>query len=259
MVAREREAAESQVTPVDTPAAAPASDAHGRIVTSTGSGTAAVTAPGATATTSQGQYDRLGVQPTPDDGTRLGTSMPWDESTRPRRAESGPEVSYTARGAQMGKHLIDVHDMLRDELKQVRSIIDQVKANTLDVGSARSSLNEMTMKQNNWTLGAYCARYCATVTQHHGMEDASVFPHLRSAEQSLAPVLDRLEQEHVVIHDVIESVDRALVELVSDPGDFSGLDEAVNALSDTLLSHLSYEEEQLVEPLARVGFYRGQA
>ncbi len=30
--------------------------------------------------------------------------------------------------------------------------------------------------------------------------------------------------------------------------------EAVDLLTDTLLSHLSYEEHQLVEPLARHGF-----
>ena len=29
-------------------------------------------------------------------------------------------------------------------------------------------------------------------------------------------------------------------------------------LTDTLLSHLSYEEHELVEPLARVGFYENQ-
>ncbi|WP_332460676.1 LLM class flavin-dependent oxidoreductase [Ornithinimicrobium faecis] len=251
LVDAERQSADTQVSPAVTPGAAPESDADGQIVSTT--------EPGGPAPAAQAQYDRLGVHPTPDDGTRLGDSMPWDESTRPRRAKSGPEVTYTARGAQMGKHLIDVHDMLRDELAQVRSIIDQVKASTLDVGSARTSLNEMTMKQNNWTLGAYCSRYCTTVTSHHSLEDTSVFPHLRSAEKELTPVLDRLEQEHIVIHDVIESVDRALVQFVSTPDDFTALDDAVNALSDTLLSHLSYEEDQLVEPLARVGFYRGQA
>lgn len=259
-VAAERSYADDPVSPAVTPGAAPESDAAGRIVSTTQPPDASTgTAPTGTPPAAQGQYDRLGVHPTPDDGSRLGTSMPWDESTRPRRTESGPEVTYTARGAQMGKHLIDVHDMLRDELAQVRSIIEQVKANTLDVGSARSSLNEMTMKQNNWTLGAYCSRYCTTVTSHHNLEDTSVFPHLRSVERQLAPVLDRLEQEHVVIHDVIESVDRALVDFVAHPGDFTGLDDAVNALSDTLLSHLAYEEDQLVEPLARVGFYPGQA
>lgn len=114
------------------------------------------------------------------------------------------------------------------------------------------------MKQNNWTLGAYCMRYCATVTSHHSLEDASVFPHLRTAEKSLGPVLQRLQDEHLVIHDVIEAVDRALVDFVARPQDFSQLDEAVDTLTDTLLSHLSYEEEELVEPLARVGLAPGQ-
>ena len=33
------------------------------------------------------------------------------------------------------------------------------------------------------------------------------------------------------------------------------LTDAVDLLDDVLLSHLSYEERELVEPLARVGFY----
>lgn len=268
LVASERRYADTQVTPAAAPTAAPESNARRRIVTQAPADADPVPEGEGSRLADQGgsgshgaaesQYDRLGVHPTPDDGTRLGATMPWDEGSRPMREESGPEVTYTARGAQMGKHLIDVHDMLREELTQVRSIIEQVKANTLDVGSARSSLNEMTMKQNNWTLGAYCSRYCTTVTQHHSLEDASVFPHLRSADRSLTPVLDRLEQEHVAIHDVIEAVDRALIDFVATPDDFSALDEAVNALSDTLLSHLAYEEDQLVEPLARLGFYPGQ-
>jgi hypothetical protein len=32
------------------------------------------------------------------------------------------------------------------------------------------------------------------------------------------------------------------------------LRDAVDLLTDTLLSHLSYEERELVEPLARLGF-----
>ncbi|HEV7195835.1 MAG TPA: hemerythrin domain-containing protein, partial [Pedococcus sp.] len=106
--------------------------------------------------------------------------------------------------------------------------------------------------------GAYCAQYCRAVAGHHSMEDQAIFPHLRGADTRLSPVIDRLEQEHHVIHGVLESVDAALVHLVEHPGDLSRLDEAVDQLSDTLLSHLSYEENQLVEPLARLGFYAGQ-
>ena len=43
--------------------------------------------------------------------------------------------------------------------------------------------------------------------------------------------------------------------MVRRPGATSpALREAVDLLTDTLLSHLSYEERELVEPLARLGF-----
>ncbi len=126
------------------------------------------------------------------------------------------------------------------------------------VAAARSTINEMTMRQNDWTLGAYCASYCRVVAGHHSMEDQSIFPHLRSADTRLEPVVDRLVEEHHVIHDVLERLDAALVHLVANPGEMSGLDDALDLLSDTLLSHLAYEEQQLVEPLARLGFYPGQ-
>jgi hypothetical protein len=42
------------------------------------------------------------------------------------------------------------------------------------------------------------------------------------------------------------------------PGDYSRLDEAVRTLTDTLISHLAYEDQQIAEPLERIGFYPGQ-
>jgi hypothetical protein len=48
------------------------------------------------------------------------------------------------------------------------------------------------------------------------------------------------------------------VDHLRNPADFTGLQQAVDILTDTLLSHLAYEETQLVEPLARHGFYSGQ-
>lgn len=97
--------------------------------------------------------------------------MPWDGSSRPHRAPSGPEVDYSDQGRRVGQHLIDVHDML---------------------------------------------------------------------------------------HDAIEGVDRALVHHISHREDFDSLQAALDLLTDTLLSHLSYEEFELVEPLARLGFHPGQ-
>jgi hemerythrin-like domain-containing protein len=206
---------------------------------------------------SASEYDRLGVTPTPDDGTRRSAVPPWDESARPRRSASGPEVTYTDTGRQVGQHLVDVHDMLRRELAQLREILTEVRSGALDAGEARSALNEMAMRQNDWALGAFCSRYCRAVAQHHGLEDDAIFPHLARSDEQLEPVIDRLTAEHLVIHDAIENVDRALVHHISHR-DFELLQPALDLLSDALLSHLSYEEHELVEPLARLGFYPNQ-
>jgi alkanesulfonate monooxygenase SsuD/methylene tetrahydromethanopterin reductase-like flavin-dependent oxidoreductase (luciferase family)/hemerythrin-like domain-containing protein len=199
----------------------------------------------------------LGVTPTADSGVRLSDPV-WDESTRPSSPAAPEGHVYSSTAQAVGQHLIDVHDHLRSELDQLRDILRQVKQGTLGAGPARSAINEMTMRQNDWTLGAYCATYCRTVTTHHSLEDAQIFPHLRQVDTGLAPVIDRLEAEHLVIHDVLENVDRALVDFVRTPDDFTGLQKALDQLTDALLSHLAYEEQQIVEPLARFGFYPGQ-
>jgi hypothetical protein len=180
----------------------------------------------------------------------------WDESTRPTTAEP-PDTSYTSAQLSTVDHLVAIHDHLRGELDRMRDLTGQVRRGLLSVGDARAGVNEMTLRQNNWTLGAYCQSYCGFVNGHHSLEDASVFPHLRRAEPEVAPVLDRLHAEHEIIHGLLDEVDRSLLALVRE-GDSSALDaveQAIDALGDRLLSHLAYEERELRGPLARHGFY----
>jgi hypothetical protein len=199
--------------------------------------------------------DALAVAATPDDGTRRSAERLWDESTRPTGPAPEAGRSYSAHDEAAGRHLVDVHDHLRGELARLQDLVEQVAAGHTDPGTARSHIASMTLRQNDWTLGVYCAQYCRVVTGHHSLEDASVFPHLRSRDPRLAPVIDRLEQEHVTISEVLERVDAALVRLVCDDGGMRAVRGALDLLSDTLLSHLSYEERELIEPLARLGFY----
>ena len=196
----------------------------------------------------------LGVEPTPDGGIRLSTQRLWDESERPHGPRAAAGEEYSAAGRTLARELIAVHDHLRGELSQLREMVAQVAAGNLNPGTARSEIAKLTMRQNQWTVGAYCESYCRLVGMHHTIEDQSLFPALRSFDRRLVPVVDRLHAEHLVIAGVLERVDTALVALVSSPA--AGLPElrsAVDLLTDTLLSHLSYEEGELVEPLGRLG------
>ncbi len=197
------------------------------------------------------------VPPTPDDGTRLSGALPWDETTRPRYPAPA-DAAYTEAQQAYPQHLVDIHNALRGELTQLRDVVDQVRRGLMQVGQARSVINTMTMRQNNWTLGAYCESYCRIVTGHHTLEDRSMFLHLRQADPAAAPVVDRLAEEHEVIAEVLEQLDRALVDLVAADarrasGALEDLSGAIDLLTDTLLSHLSYEERELLHPLALHG------
>ncbi|KRF28161.1 LLM class flavin-dependent oxidoreductase [Phycicoccus sp. Soil802] len=176
-------------------------------------------------------------------------------TAEPLTAESFTEAVAPQAHSGAGAHLVEVHDGLRAELTRLRDIVEQVVAGEEQAHRARNAINELTMRQNNWTLGAYCAQYCRFVTGHHGLEDRSVFPHLRRSDPALTPVLDRLESEHLVIHDVLEQLDEALVGLVSGASGTTELKRVVDVLSSTLLEHLAYEESELVTALDRHGFY----
>jgi hypothetical protein len=182
--------------------------------------------------------------------------VPWDESTRPTLAEPA-DATYPPGQEVFSQHLVEIHDHLRGELERLHGLVEEVRRGVLTAGDARSAVHDMSLRQNNWTLGAYCQSYCGFVNGHHSLEDASVFPHLRRAEPDAAPVLDRLKQEHLVIHGLLDEVDRALVGLVQDTGSaaLDDVEKALQVLGDRLLSHLAYEERELRGPLARHGFY----
>ena len=165
-----------------------------------------------------------------------------------------PAAEYGDAGRALARDLVAVHDHLRSELGQLRDMIAQVAAGSLDPGAARSGISKLTMRQNQWTIGAYCESYCRLVGLHHTIEDTSLFPGLGRLDSRLSPVTARLHEEHEVIAGLLARVDSALVSLVTDPVPGMPLVRAaVDLLTDALLSHLSYEEHQLLEPLARFG------
>ncbi|WP_327370427.1 LLM class flavin-dependent oxidoreductase [Streptomyces sp. NBC_01217] len=183
-----------------------------------------------------GDAGPLLIRPSPAPATPHGAARLWDRSTRPVGPPAPPERRYTRQQQEPARNLVAAHDQ-----------------------------QELSLRQNSWGLGAYCASYCQLATAHHEREDLGLFPYLRRSEPGLGPVLDRLIEEHHAIHGVIERIDRALVARVTgSSGAWAGgeagrdadageLRSAIDLLADALVSHLTYEERELIEPMARFG------
>jgi alkanesulfonate monooxygenase SsuD/methylene tetrahydromethanopterin reductase-like flavin-dependent oxidoreductase (luciferase family) len=164
----------------------------------------------------------------------------------------GEEDQRLAVGRAGQQTLLAIHEHLRQELARLREVIEEVRDGRSTGAEARSYLNNMTMRQNYWTLGAFCAAYCRVLSVHHAIEDQQLFPDLKAADQSLAPILERLRHEHEGIAEVLAEIDAALVAMVDDEMRLDDTESAVDHLNDALLAHLKYEEDQLLGPIGRL-------
>ena len=160
-----------------------------------------------------------------------------------------PDLDVGRAGQEM---LLAIHQHLRQELARLQDLIMEVREGRSTAAEARSYLNTMTMRQNYWTLGAFCAAYCRVVSMHHAIEDQQLFRDLEEADRSLGSVLASLKHEHEGIAEVLREVDAALVAMVADEHRLDETQAAVDHLSNALLAHLKYEEEQLLEPIGRL-------
>ncbi|ADJ49351.1 hemerythrin HHE cation binding protein [Amycolatopsis mediterranei S699] len=128
----------------------------------------------------------------------------------------------TAR--RMGDWLVEMHDWLRGELKQMRA--------ELDCGTPKQ-------------LSLRCAGFCTALSRHHTGEARNIFPLLAERFPALAPTLAKLDEEHVVVARLQEEVQQ----LVDEEADPARLRAEFDRLRSELDSHFAYEERTLVAAL----------
>ncbi|MFC0113413.1 hemerythrin domain-containing protein [Kibdelosporangium aridum] len=127
------------------------------------------------------------------------------------------------RNRAMAAQLVRAHDELRRELRRVRS----------QLGSGDAVLSR--------SLTTHCLAFCDNLRHHHTMEDGG----FALLDGELAPVLDRLRQEH---HVVSAALGRIRDLLGSDTA-AADVELAFEQLSEQLERHFAYEEEQLLPAL----------
>lgn len=174
-----------------------------------------------------------------------------DDATRPR----APKLSgLTPAQKEAGAHLKMIHDHLRENMDVLRELIDRAATGKATPEDVTAQTNGLEMLDNFRRFGSLCGRYCQFVHGHHSLEDEAVFPPLARQSEGLRKVTERLQAEHVVVHELLMRLVDALNALARFPSQaaFDDARTVYEALERVLLSHLGYEEDEIGDAL---GFY----
>ena len=159
---------------------------------------------------------------------------------------SNEETTSHQRAEGMFRELLYIHALLRKDLTTVARLACEAQEG-LSPEKIVAEIRNLETNSPLWQLKFGCMHYCRFVHTHHSIEDYAVFPMVRKHDPSLNSVVDRLEADHLKVHDITERIIAAADRV---PQDASGISrfELVNALSDLevhLLEHLNFEEKSL--------------
>ncbi len=163
-----------------------------------------------------------------------------------------PTTDPTTPGEALVAELLWVHDKIRHDLEVVRQLSADVLAGATPDAVA-AAVGELQTNSPLWRLRVNCLYYCRLVHAHHTIEDVAIFPKLRRTDPDLAPVVDRLEDDHRRVADHVAAIEAAVKLLGRDdtPQRRQQLAGALDELASHLLEHLDYEEVHISPALLR--------
>jgi iron-sulfur cluster repair protein YtfE (RIC family) len=179
--------------------------------------------------------------------TGIAIALP-DDSTRPK----APKIDgITPAQRRLGKRLALIHNHHPEQMNQVRWVMEQVEAGAESAAALLDAISSMQMAANYRLFGNLCGRECQMLTLHHTIEDESIFPVLQQGSEGLRKVVDRLSQEHSIIHRLLQALEANARKAAREPGreTFAELKAAFLALERFVRSHFGYEQEELEEAL----------
>jgi deazaflavin-dependent oxidoreductase (nitroreductase family) len=137
-------------------------------------------------------------------------------------------VSGVPSERMLGKAIRATHDAYRRELALVRA----------EIAASGSSLGTQ--------LRMNCLMVCQGIHQHHIGEDTKIFPSVRHDHPELAPLLERLSQDHKTVQHLLDRIQEVVAGSQSDITEvLSEVDRLIAELED----HLTYEETNLLPVL----------
>lgn len=174
-----------------------------------------------------------------------------DDSTRPL---APPIAGASDLHRAHGRRLALFHRYHLQQLAQLRRALDDLEKGMGDATALAEQVGSMAMIENYRRFGSLCGQECQLLTLHHTIEDQEIFPHLRNTSDGLRKVIDRLSNEHLIVHELLVRLQDATRRFAREPGEAAlrSLRQVYEALERVVISHFGYEERELEEAL---GFY----
>lgn len=172
-----------------------------------------------------------------------------DPSERPK-APSLPGV--TPEQLQKGRQLAAIHRMHLMEIARVRRTLEEIETGQENAEVLPGIVASMEMTENFRAFGNLCGRECQVLSMHHNIEESHMFPQLADrAPAGIGAVVKRLQEEHKIVHALIERLYSAAVNLVNEPSfeTFKEARDTFDALESVVRSHFGYEETELAEAI----------
>ena len=162
--------------------------------------------------------------------------------------------NVTVAEQRAGLHLAAIHRMHLRDMQRLAHVLEQVEQGAVSPEVFAQEVSNVELTHNMRMFGTMCGRECQVLTFHHDAEEHMIFPQLEQQNiQALSRVVDRLKQEHLIVHELITRLETAAQALVQNPDEHNlAKTKATFAqLHTVVISHFGYEETELREALGR--------
>ena len=162
--------------------------------------------------------------------------------------------NVTEAEQRAGLHLATIHRMHLRDMQRLAHVLEQVEQGAVSPEVFAQEVSNLELTHNMRTFGTMCGRECQVLTFHHDAEEHMIFPQLEQQNiQALSRVVDRLKQEHLIVHELITRLETATQALVQNPDEqnFARTKATFAQLHTVVVSHFGYEEIELREALGR--------
>ncbi|WP_431954212.1 nitroreductase/quinone reductase family protein [Nocardia lijiangensis] len=147
----------------------------------------------------------------------------------------------------MGDFLQEVHQWLSAELDLVLAQVDAIIA----TADAITPMN-LPPRTLHAQMLERCVVFCGALERHHMGEDFGAFPMVAEAFPALAPTLEQLRAEHVVVAEINASIRDLLEGYTPGASDPRELRVELHGLVVRLREHFAFEEHTILDALNAV-------